>query len=356
VTLLLVVNPNFGNIEPQKRPRLFRVACDGVPAKKPWCFLWSLCRHACVSAGSDPASTDDPRGRGDHLDRDGSRTPTPVLDTLYRGARVALLVRGSVDTFKTATTNTLGTAIFTGVPLGQYRVAIVPASIGDSIQVQAIKVGLVDTNEVQVTFADDTSYAEGRLGYPEFSIREVRNLPLGRRVFIRGVVLAGVQSFRDTTSHVTDSSLAIRLTRVAPGGGLTGNNPATAPGDRHLDLLRPADAGQRERTRLPRLSSADPTAGQHRTASTASWVLDAALIRLTGATISDTATISPDFRVTISDGTGSLVMILDANIAFNRSQFVPGRSMQAVGVLVPDGVGGWVIKPRQVADVLVNQN
>jgi hypothetical protein len=28
--------------------------------------------------------------------------------------------------------------------------------------------------------------------------------------------------------------------------------------------------------------------------------------------------------------------------------------MQAVGVLVPDGVGGWVIKPRQLGDVVLN--
>ena len=83
-------------------------------------------------------------------------------------------------------------------------------------------------------------------------------------------------------------------------------------------------------------------------------MLDAALIRLTGANITDTATVSPDFRVTITDGTGSLQMILDANLPFPRGAFAPGRTMQAVGVLVPDGVGGWVIKPRQLGDVVLN--
>ena len=55
-----------------------------------------------------------------------------------------------------------------------------------------------------------------------------------------------------------------------------------------------------------------------------------------------------------SGGTGSLQMILDANLAFPRAAFAPGRSMQAVGVLVPNGIGGWVIKPRALGDVVLN--
>jgi hypothetical protein len=321
----------------------------------------ALLATACVSAGSDLGfGPEETRviGVDIYLDRDGSRTPTAVLDTLYRGARVALFVRGSVDTFKTATTNTLGRALFTGVPFGQYRVAVVPQSVGDSIEIQAITVGFVDTSEVKVTFPDDTTFATVRLGYPEFSVREVRNLPLGRRVFIRGVILAGVQSFRDTTSHVTDSSLALRLTRVSLKGGLTGNNPGDSVSVIGVTSSR---AGQptldnASISRLP-LSQPQPIPlpVSTATAATASnGALDAALIRLTGATITDTATISPDFRVVITDGTGSLTMILDANIAFPRTQFTPGRSMQAVGVLVPDGVGGWVIKPRALGDVVLN--
>jgi hypothetical protein len=319
---------------------------------------------ACVSAGSDLGfGPDETRviTVDVYLDRDGSRTPTAVLDTVYRGARVALFARGSVDTFKVVTTNNAGRALFSGVPFGQYRIEIVPSSIGDSIEVQAIRVvtvgTLVDTNEVRTTFSEDTARADGRLGYPEFSVREARNLPLGRRVFIRGVILAGVQSFRDTTSHVTDSSLAIRLTRVTLKGGLSGNNP----GDSVSVLGVTASRGGQptlDNAAISRFNTRPepiPLPVSTGTASTASnGTLDAALIRLTGATISDTATVSPDFRVTITDGTGSLQMILDANLPFPRTAFTPGRSMQAVGVLVPDGVGGWVIKPRQLGDVVLN--
>ena len=185
---------------------------------------------------------------------------------LYRGARVALFARGSVDTFKTATSNTFGVALFTQVPLGQYRVAVVPSSIGDSIEVQAITVGVVDTNVVRVTFAEDTTVVQGRLGYPEFSVREARSLPLGRRVFIRGVILSGVQSFRDTTSHVTDSSLADRLTRVALKGGLSGNNPGDSVSVLGV-TVEPggaADARQLRHLQVRYPAGADPAAGQHR--------------------------------------------------------------------------------------------
>jgi len=82
--------------------------------------------------------------------------------------------------------------------------------------------------------------------------------------------------------------------------------------------------------------------------------LDAALAQITGAIISDTVTVAPDFHVTVSDGSGSLLVILDGNINFPRTAFGPGRSMNARGVLVPNGVGGWSFKPRGLGDVVLN--
>jgi len=58
--------------------------------------------------------------------------------------------------------------------------------------------------------------------------------------------------------------------------------------------------------------------------------------------------------VIVSDGTGNLTVLLDGNINFPRTSFRPGRSMNARGVLVPDGVGGWVFKPRDLGDVVLN--
>lgn len=309
---------------------------------------------ACVNEGSDlgfgPEATSN-IAVVVYLDRDGSRTPT-ALDTVYRGARVGLFIRNSVDTFRTGTTDAAGVVRFTALPLGEYRLAVVPGSIGDSIEVQK-----VDTNEVRLTAGIDTLGVLARLGYPEVSIREARNLPAGRRVFIRGIILAGVQSFSDTTSHVSDSSGQVRLTRVSLRGGLTEN----APGDSVSVLgITSSRAGQPtlDQSIIARFATRPapiPLPVSTGTAATASnGALDAALVQITGAIISDTATIAPDFRVVVSDGTGSLSMILDARHNFPRNVFAPGRSLNARGVLVPDGVGGWVFKPRGLGDVTLN--
>lgn len=317
-------------------------------------LLASLCLGGCTNDGSDLGPA--PLGEGAvnvgaYLDRDGSRTAS-ALDTVFARARIALLIRGSTDTFKVAVTGTDGVARFTAIPLGQYTIAVEPRSIGDSVQVQAI-----DSANVTVSARDSVAASVVRLGYPEVSIRQARSLPAGRRVFLRGVVLAGVQSFRDTTSHLADSSGTLRLTRVALRGGLTGNNPgdsvsvlgvtASRSGQPTLDLSLIARFGQRPEP-IPLAVGTGPAA----TANGGAW--DASLVQITGAVISDTLTVAPDFKVVVSDGTGALDILLDGNLAFPRTAFRPGRSLNARGVLVPDGVGGWTFKPRGLGDVVLN--
>ncbi len=323
--------------------RLFAIVFAGV-----------LVAAACTNEGSDlgfgPLSTHRVEV-GVYLDRDGSRTPT-ALDTVFARARIALFIRGSTDTFRTANTDNLGIARFSSIPLGQYRVAVEPRSIGDSIQVQA-----VDSAEIRLTAADSVTGVLVRLGYPEVTIRQARALPQGRRVFIRGIVLAGVQSFRDTTSHVSDSSGYLRLTRVALRGGLIGNTPGDSvsalglTGSRAGQPVLDLSVISRFATRPAPIALAVGTG----TAATAqNGALDAALVQITGALILDTATVAPDFRVRVSDGTGTLDMILDGNINFPRTLFRPDRSLNARGVLVPNGVGGWNFKPRELGDVTLN--
>jgi hypothetical protein len=91
------------------------------------------------------------------------------------------------------------------------------------------------------------------------------------------------------------------------------------------------------------------------TAATANaGLLDAGLVQITGAIVSDTATVAPDFRITASDGSGSLTIILDGNLTFFRGNFRVGRSINVKGVLVPDGSGSWTLKPRDPSDVNLN--
>jgi hypothetical protein len=311
---------------------------------------------ACANAGSDLGFVSSSTARvivGVYLDRDGSRTFTPPpVDTVFIGARVALLTAGTRDTVRTLITGAGGLATFDAVPVGEYTIAVTQASIGDSIQVAAI-----DSANVRVTATGGDQSVLVRLGYPEVTIRTVRTLPLGKRAFIRGVILAGVQSFRDTTSHVADSSGQIRLTRVILRGGLTGNAPgdsvsvlgtvSTRAGQPTLDLALVAKIGSRPAPVPFSLSTA--AAG---TASGGS--LDAALVQVIGAIVSDSATVAPDFQVTASEGSGPLKIILDATLPFARTAFRPGRSLNVTGVLVPDGQGGWTLKPRTTGDVVFN--
>jgi hypothetical protein len=310
----------------------------------------SACTNDGSDLGPDPAF-ERPVLVGVYLDRDGSRTFT-TLDTVFAKARVALLIKGNVDTFKTAVAGTDGVARFEKIPVGEYTIAVDRKSIGDSVEVQAI-----DSTNIQVRAVDSAVGSLARLGYPEVSIRQARGLPAGRRVFLRGIVLSGVQSFRDTTSHLSDSSGYLRLTRVSLRGGITGNAPgdsvsvlgvtSSRAGQPTLDLSVISRFGARPAP-IP-LPLATGTA-----ATGSSGTLDAALVQITGALISDTLTVAPDFKVTVSDGTGSLDMILDGNLPFPRSAFRPGRTLNARGVLVPNGVGGWVFKPRDLGDVVLN--
>lgn len=317
--------------------------------------LGVLLLAACANEGSDlgfgPAPTADIAVVA-YLDRDGSRTPN-AIDTVYRGARIGLFVKASADTFQVGTTDATGLVRFRNLALGEYTVVVVPSSIGDSIEVQR-----VDTNEVRLTAATGTFDVLVRLGYPEFTIEEARQLPLDKRIWIRGKILAGVGSFSDTTSHVLDASGTLRLTRVSLRGGLVDNGPGDSVAVLGFTSLR---AGQPtlDQALIGRVAFRPApvplTVTTSVAASANTGAMDAALVQVAEATIVSTETIGADFKVVVNDGSGPLVMILDGRHAFPRAEFETGGTLGARGVLVPDGLGSWVLKPRNVLDVTLNQ-
>jgi len=312
---------------------------------------------AALAAGCDNAGVDlgfpaEPTGAivvHLYLDADGSRTNTP-LDVLYAGARVALLTRGA-DTVRTVISDAQGRARFSDVVLGQYLIGVAPSSLGDSVSVAQI-----DTTHIAVAQGMDTVRVSVRLAYPELSVREARTATAGRRVFLRGVILSGVQSFRDTTSHMSDSSGAIRLTDVTLRGGLVGNSPGdsvsvlgvvgTRDGQPVLRNAVIARFGVRPAP-LPRILSTLAASGA------VGGTLDADLVQVISVPIVDTSTAQPDYVVGLDDGSGRLVLLLDANLNFPRPAFLPGRQVTARGVLVPRPGGGWMLKPRDGGDVSI---
>lgn len=284
------------------------------------------------------------------LDRDGSRSRT-VLDTVYAGARVALIQRRSGDTVQTAVSDNGGLSTFRDVALGEYAIAVAAGGLGDTLQVATI-----DSANLTIRRGDDTTRIQVRLGYPELSVRQARAATAGKTVFLRGVVLAGVQSFRDTTSHLADSSGTIRLTNVVVRGGLAGNVPgdsvtvlgviASRLGQPTLDHALIGRFGSRPAP-LPTIVTTAVAASAN------AGALDAGLVQVVAAAITDTVSTLPDFKVVVNDASGPLTVMLDANIQFPRTSFIPGRRLTARGVLVPDGNGGWSLKPRDLGDATV---
>jgi hypothetical protein len=314
--------------------------------------LAAACLAGCNNAGSDLSfapTTHRTIAAVLYTDRDGSGSRTSA-DAPVAGARIALRPPGGGQVIVSSLTNEAGVASLFPIPVGHYTVTVDPGTLGDSLSVRS-----VDPNPVELPWSPDTGAVVVNilLAYPSLSIRQARLEPPGRRVILRGLVLSGPQAFRDTTAHLQDTSGYLRLTRVSVRGG-----GGAFPGDTITVLgTTGARAGQ------PVLDLATisiitnrpaPVAIATSTAAAASasgGTLDAALVQVTGAIISDTATVAPDFRVTVNDGSGPLTVLLDAQTGFNPEIFRPGRSSTIRGVLVPNGTGQWRLKPRFGADV-----
>ena len=308
---------------------------------------------ACSNAGSDlsfaPTAKRTILARV-FLDRDGSGALSSS-DTVFPGARVFLRPSAGGQPIQTVTSNALGLSFFEQVPVGEYSLTLDSASIGDSLEV-----ALVDPTSFPLRAGDTTVAVTVRLTYHQLSLAEARSAAAGRRVLVRGLILAGVQSFRDTTSHLQDFSGRIRLTRVSLRGGLTGNSPgdsvvvigtvSSRAGQPTLDQAIIVLVGTRPAPIPFSINTAQAASAQGGT-------LDAALVQITGAIISDTSSVGPDLRVVGSDGSGPVTVILDPFGGFNRAAFAPGRPMTVRGVLVPTGAGQWQLKPRNGGDATV---
>jgi hypothetical protein len=168
-------------------------------------------------------------------------------------------------------------------------------------------------------------------------------------------VLIDLGVFGDTTIHVSDTSAAIRVTNArGPIVGI-GDSVRVLGTIAERDGQRTIDGGQVTILDVNRVASP-----QRVTAAVAATAdggrLDAALVTVVNATISDTATtVDGDYVVTVDDLSGPLVIVFDADAGLQLvpdaacptcGPFVPGAVIDATGVLVPSGSGIWWLKPR----------
>ena len=126
---------------------------------------------------------------------------------------------------------------------------------------------------------------------------------------------------------------------------------ATRLGQRVLDDVTPFVLGTTFIPSAPALTTREASTGG------VAGSLDAALVRLVDVPVIDTATVSGNLQLTVNDGSGAVVVILDraADVGFRAplpvGLFIPGTRFDLGGVLVPTGTGTWRLKPRSSLDL-----
>lgn len=324
---------------------------------RPRTLGWSLLLAvvACDNAGSDlglPRLAEGVLGVGVLLDRDGNGVPN-TGDTTYTGARVALFVSGSSDTFRVATTDDQGLALFQGVPIGRYRFAVVPTSLGDSLPVITNGDG-----DFKIIASEDSlgALTTVLVGYPVLTVAELRQAQPGRRVFVRGVVASALQFFTDSSSFLTSGDAHVRVTSSTHRPGRTGNNVGDSVnvfGTTGRDRGQPVLLGGLVQTIAERPAPVPVELAVHEIDDARDGALDAALVRIGTATIGDTATVGDDFHVELANEADTSLMVVDPKLQVPKAAFAAGRPIVVRGVLVPDGTGRWFLKPRPVVGEIV---
>jgi hypothetical protein len=282
------------------------------------------------------------------VDATGTRAIGAGNDSLA-GATVRLVLYGRPDTGLVQVTRPGGFYRFTGVPVGVYALKVDTAGFGDTLQV--VKVDSL----IFTVAASDSVRINVLLGLPLVTVRQARADSVGRRVFVTGVALTSSSAFADSSSSLADTSGTIRI--VGPRSAFAAGDSVrllgtigTRAGEPTLNNPSVFALGQ---GRLPGATLLTTAAA----GSAGGGTLDARLVAVDSAVVSDTARTTTTFVLTVSDGSGPLAVELDqtSDVTFQTASlpgnFVPGSTFNLLGVLLPTGTGTWRLRPRSAADV-----
>jgi hypothetical protein len=191
-----------------------------------------------------------------------------------------------------------------------------------------------------------------RVTVPRVTTTEARAMVAGSLVEIHAVALNGVATFGDNTVHIVDPSGALRTINVNASFQFAGDSIRA----RGVLAIREGQMVLTQTTLVVLGKSVIPPPSHIATevANTANGgVLDAALIEVRDAEVKSLSAFpGQDVFLTVNDGTGALVVILDRDTGIGTAGLAVGNKVNFVGVLVPTTSGTWQLKPRSPADVV----
>lgn len=285
----------------------------------------------------------DTNGNGVLDTQDPPLPNVPVILTVARGGQVV----------KQVDTDSTGFFTMDEIPVGTYLLDLDSKALGDSLEA----VGQGTTLTVQPDSATQVTFGAS---YPVLDVEGVRAAAVGRRVFTSGIALNPRQPFGDGVVHIQGDSLYLRSTNVARANINTGDSIRLLgrvkldQGEPVLDEVTPYILVSLASIPIP------VETGTAEAASADGGSLDAALVRIRNAEISDTGTVNNNFHFTADDGTGKVEVLLRSFLQLGTASIRPDtviRVSQLAGLLTPvqDATGAvrWQIRPRGGGDILL---
>ena len=285
------------------------------------------------------------------LDQNGSGS-ADAGDVPLRSAVVQLVNQGTSTVVVEETADSLGVFVLSAVPVGSYQLRIGTATLGDSLT--AIGTG----GDVTVELGDTTPFSLGA-SYPTLTLEQALAAAPGRRVFTSGIVLNprqpngdGLVFFKGATSYLRGTNVD-RATLTAGDSVRLLGRTVVSQGRPALDAVTPFLLVSLAQFPIP----VEVTTAAARTAS--AGTLDAALVRIRDADITDTATIANDFHFWAHNGGDSVEVVLRSFLTFNPNPAVRPDTIvainQATGLLAPydDGSGTvrWRLLVRSASEI-----
>jgi uncharacterized repeat protein (TIGR01451 family) len=286
------------------------------------------------------------------LDRSGSveAADRPLADT-----EVILSAAASSATIATATTDANGVFFFDDVPAGSYRLRVDDAVLGDSLAT------LTTLPVLEVSLGDTLATLVG-VSYPELTIEELRAAEPGRRVFTTGIALNVRDNPADGRVFLEGESAFLQAVGIPRQPNVSVGDSVRFLGRTVVRDGQPMLQGDSVPTAILVSRAKIPTAQTVSTegaATAGGGPLDAALVRVNHAEISDTATVGEDFLFTADDGSGPVRVVLRPFLARSTDDLRPDttvRVARVVGMLSPHDPGtgavAWRLLVRSAGELV----